>query len=145
MKTQLRVRVGTFLEPMKHLLAPEPEWVNIAFVWAHRNAAGGLIQSSSSMSQRRDRAVCVIEKERKAERGRSRESQFRFHSSHYSSDTGQCLGLSLRWVTALTTCSEVPHYNSFIKTSVSVCSGHRSYCIWVAVLISVALIVALAQ
>lgn len=35
----------------------------------------------------------------KGEKKREGECQFRFHSSHYSSDTGQCRGLSLPWDT----------------------------------------------
>lgn len=70
--------------------------------------------------------------------------QFRFHSSHYSSDTSAEACLSCGMHTVLTTYSEEPHHGSFIKMNGSVCGPRRSVRIWVAVLISAALTAALA-
>lgn len=46
--------------------------------------------------------------------------------------------------TVLTSYRGVPHYNGFVQW-VSMCGPHRWYCIWVTVLISLALTAALAQ
>lgn len=96
-----------------HSRPPEPEWVNIVFVWVHRKKpVGGLSQSSNSMLLRGD-MLCVIQRERKGKKKREGEAecQFTFHSSHYSSVTQAsaqaCLSHGIH--TVLTTYSEVPH------------------------------------
>lgn len=62
-------------------------------------AVGGISQSSNSVLLRGDR-LCVIERETEKEKKKTEaERQFRFHCSHYSSDTGQFRGLSLPWDT----------------------------------------------